>query len=177
MPIINTLEQSAESVAHQAVDDEDKLERERNQGGIEDQQAALIKAQLQQILSTKTAVQSSDASAQLPEVKCDVFLSAGEPATAQARADGGAGVEERQTNEEDDNESGLSDVQLEQIETTEITNQQVQGGANCSICMTVFVERETVSKLLCQHLCHTHCIVEWLQQHATCPVCHKNLFE
>ena len=77
--------------------------------------------------------------------------------------------------EEDDDESGLSDVQLEQIQTTEITKQQVEDGANCSICITLLEEGETVSKLLCQHLYHTHCIIEWLKENRTCPICRKNL--
>ena len=176
VPVINTLPQNAESVARPAAADEDNFERERNQGGTEDQQAAVIEAQIQQILNSLPAVPPSNESVPSSVVIGDAFLDTGEPATAQARAEDGAGVEETQNNDEDDDESGLSDLQLEQIETTEISNQQVQDGASCSICMTLFHEREPVSKLPCQHLYHTRCIIEKLQD-GTCPTCHKNLSE
>ena len=36
---------------------------------------------------------------------------------------------------------------------------------------------ESVRELNCGHIFHTDCIVPWLEQHATCPVCRKPLTE
>ena len=47
----------------------------------------------------------------------------------------------------------------------------------CSVCWDNFVLDESVRELNCGHIFHTDCIVPWLEQHATCPVCRKPLTE
>ena len=78
-------------------------------------------------------------------------------------------------NDDDEEELGLTDMQLQQIATTEITKQHIEDTANCTVCLTFFSEGEIVSKLPCEHLYHTHCIIGWLQANITCPICRKNL--
>ncbi|TWU75537.1 hypothetical protein ED733_005991 [Metarhizium rileyi] len=43
--------------------------------------------------------------------------------------------------------------------------------AECSICIDVVKEGEVATFLPCKHWFHDVCIVPWLKQHNTCPVC------
>jgi len=46
---------------------------------------------------------------------------------------------------------------------------------SCSVCKEDFVLNEKATKLPCSHLFHKECIVPWLKQHCTCPLCRKSL--
>ncbi|KAG8406951.1 hypothetical protein J3458_020459 [Metarhizium acridum] len=43
--------------------------------------------------------------------------------------------------------------------------------AECSICIDAMKEGELATFLPCKHWFHDECIVPWLKQHNTCPVC------
>merc|ERR1719502_1188292 len=48
--------------------------------------------------------------------------------------------------------------------------------AECSVCQETFACGEkNVKKLPCGHLFHKDCILPWLEQHNTCPVCRFEL--
>lgn len=56
-----------------------------------------------------------------------------------------------------------------------ITQQQVDQKMECAICKDSFkIDEETIG-LPCQHLYHGDCILPWLQQHNSCPVCRYEL--
>lgn len=59
----------------------------------------------------------------------------------------------------------------------EVAIQQEHLGTHdsCSVCKEDFVLNEKVTKLPCSHLFHKDCIVPWLKQHCTCPLCRKSL--
>uniref|UniRef100_A0A0D9VE99 RING-type E3 ubiquitin transferase n=1 Tax=Leersia perrieri TaxID=77586 RepID=A0A0D9VE99_9ORYZ len=46
------------------------------------------------------------------------------------------------------------------------------GWAQCSVCLSMVQEGETVRRLpACGHLFHVACIDMWLHSHSTCPLC------
>jgi hypothetical protein len=49
-------------------------------------------------------------------------------------------------------------------------------GMECAICKSEFEPKDIVTRTLCNHLFHAHCITEWLVQgrsEVTCPVCRE----
>ncbi len=52
-------------------------------------------------------------------------------------------------------------------------NKSKDGNGSCSICLIQFKEREKLLKLSCKqgHFFHGECILEWLSQNTTCPIC------
>ncbi|KAF6134418.1 hypothetical protein GIB67_014298 [Kingdonia uniflora] len=48
--------------------------------------------------------------------------------------------------------------------------------AQCSICLTSFIENEKLKVLPgCHHCYHPECIDKWLGSHSNCPVCRASL--
>mmetsp|Transcript_18955 Transcript_18955/g.29732 ORF Transcript_18955/g.29732 Transcript_18955/m.29732 type:complete len:216 (-) Transcript_18955:5-652(-) len=41
----------------------------------------------------------------------------------------------------------------------------------CTICLGPMIEREMVTSLGCNHFFHLNCLLSWLEQQHTCPVC------
>ncbi|KAL2455433.1 RING-H2 finger C1A [Abeliophyllum distichum] len=60
---------------------------------------------------------------------------------------------------------------IEAMPTITITRRHVKSGLQCPVCQEDF-ERDTEAKQMpCNHLYHFDCIVPWLVQHNSCPVC------
>lgn len=55
------------------------------------------------------------------------------------------------------------------------TSQMSLESGECRICITDFVEGETLRSLPCLHVYHKECIDKWLQKNAICPVCRKSV--
>eukprot|EP01087_Luapelamoeba_hula_P002577 TRINITY_DN1223_c0_g1_i1.p1 TRINITY_DN1223_c0_g1~~TRINITY_DN1223_c0_g1_i1.p1 ORF type:complete len:319 (-),score=62.49 TRINITY_DN1223_c0_g1_i1:203-1159(-) len=54
----------------------------------------------------------------------------------------------------------------------------VEDGAatdNCTICQEDFVSGDNATKLPCTHAYHSDCVLQWLKDHHTCPVCRHAL--
>ncbi|KFP08525.1 E3 ubiquitin-protein ligase Praja-2, partial [Calypte anna] len=45
----------------------------------------------------------------------------------------------------------------------------------CTICYSEYVKDEIITQLPCHHLFHRPCVIHWLQQSGTCPVCRRVL--
>ena len=71
--------------------------------------------------------------------------------------------------------SGLSDEQIQQLPTGQISKEQEEENNTCSVCLMPYKEGETVSKLPCNHSYHFGCIQTWLKEHATCPYCRSKV--
>lgn len=41
----------------------------------------------------------------------------------------------------------------------------------CAVCQDPFELESMVSKLPCKHIYHKECILPWLREHDSCPVC------
>jgi len=48
-------------------------------------------------------------------------------------------------------------------------------GAECSVCQQAFVQGSEMCELPCAHSYHMHCIVRWIAQSGSCPVCRRPL--
>ncbi|KAI5092799.1 E3 ubiquitin-protein ligase RNF126, partial [Silurus meridionalis] len=64
---------------------------------------------------------------------------------------------------------------IKNLPTIQITDEHVGDGLECPVCKEDYSEGESVRQLPCNHLFHNDCIVPWLEQHDTCPVCRKSL--
>ncbi|KAM8839327.1 E3 ubiquitin-protein ligase RNF126-B-like isoform 2-T2 [Synchiropus picturatus] len=60
------------------------------------------------------------------------------------------------------------------IPTVTITEEHM-GGLECPVCKEDYNIGENVRQLPCNHLFHNDCIVRWLEQHDSCPVCRESL--
>jgi len=69
----------------------------------------------------------------------------------------------------------LSTDKLENLVSTNITQEQVDKKLQCSVCWDDFALGDEVKQLECDHVYHPDCIVPWLKLHGTCPVCRKDL--
>ncbi|XP_037132189.1 E3 ubiquitin-protein ligase RNF126-like [Syngnathus acus] len=64
---------------------------------------------------------------------------------------------------------------IKSLPTVCITEEHVGAGLECPVCKEDYHVDESVRQLPCNHLFHNDCIVPWLEQHDTCPVCRKSL--
>ncbi|KAL2206591.1 hypothetical protein CC79DRAFT_1370005 [Sarocladium strictum] len=66
-----------------------------------------------------------------------------------------------------------SDQALQNLDRREVTSDMLgdDGAADCSICLDNYKEGEVVIFLPCKHWFHDKCVILWLQEHNTCPVC------
>lgn len=60
---------------------------------------------------------------------------------------------------------------IDALPTVKITRAHIQTDSHCPVCKDPF-EVGTEARLMpCNHIYHTDCIVPWLEQHNSCPVC------
>ncbi|XP_066460863.1 E3 ubiquitin-protein ligase RNF126 [Eleutherodactylus coqui] len=64
---------------------------------------------------------------------------------------------------------------IQALPTVQVTDEHVGSGLECPVCKEDYTVGETVRQLPCNHLFHNNCIIPWLEQHDTCPVCRKSL--
>lgn len=66
---------------------------------------------------------------------------------------------------------------IESLPIIRIEQQHIEQRLECPICKELFYAtvESLVVQLPCRHLFHKECIVPWLQQHNTCPVCRYEL--
>lgn len=64
---------------------------------------------------------------------------------------------------------------IQALPTIIITEEHVGSGLECPVCKEDYTVGENVRQLPCNHLFHNDCIIPWLEQHDTCPVCRKSL--
>lgn len=56
-----------------------------------------------------------------------------------------------------------------------VSQELVDGCADCAVCQEKLVLEEEVRQLPCRHYFHFDCIEPWLKQHDSCPVCRLSL--
>ncbi|KAM1359712.1 hypothetical protein ACFX11_046678 [Malus domestica] len=59
--------------------------------------------------------------------------------------------------------------------TVKITNRHLRSDAHCPVCKDKFELGSEARQMPCDHIYHTDCIVPWLVQHNSCPVCRQEL--
>ncbi|KAL0316719.1 UNVERIFIED_CONTAM: putative E3 ubiquitin-protein ligase RHC1A [Sesamum radiatum] len=68
-----------------------------------------------------------------------------------------------------------SRTSINALPTIKISKKHVRADSTCAICQERFELGSQVRKLPCKHLYHSDCIVSWLEQRSTCPVCRQQL--
>ncbi|CAJ1965432.1 unnamed protein product [Sphenostylis stenocarpa] len=64
---------------------------------------------------------------------------------------------------------------IDAMPTIKITNEHLQSDSHCAVCMERFELSSEARKMPCGHIYHSDCIVPWLVQHNSCPVCRVEL--
>jgi hypothetical protein len=73
------------------------------------------------------------------------------------------------------NNQRISEEDLQHLPRSKVTNQQVENESQCTTCMDQFTLGEEVGELACHHIFHPDCIIPWLRQHNTCPICRASI--
>lgn len=90
---------------------------------------------------------------------------------------GQGGLEQliQQLAENDPNRYGTppaSKAAVEAMPTIKITQDHLNSDASqCAVCKETFEEGANARQMPCKHMYHEDCILPWLEQHSTCPVC------
>ncbi|KAI3444270.1 hypothetical protein Pfo_000935 [Paulownia fortunei] len=64
---------------------------------------------------------------------------------------------------------------IDALPTIKISKKHVRADSTCAVCKEKFELGSQVRKLPCKHLYHSECIVPWLEQRSSCPVCRQEL--
>ncbi|KAK7401028.1 hypothetical protein VNO78_12339 [Psophocarpus tetragonolobus] len=64
---------------------------------------------------------------------------------------------------------------IEAMPTIKITNEHLQSDLHCPVCKETFELGSEARMMPCCHIYHSDCIVPWLVEHNSCPVCRVEL--
>jgi E3 ubiquitin-protein ligase RNF115/126 len=67
-----------------------------------------------------------------------------------------------------------SETAVAALKTLKITEDLLASGSEekqCAVCKDAFELGDGAKEMPCKHLYHPDCILPWLKQHNTCPVC------
>ncbi|XP_051151197.1 probable E3 ubiquitin-protein ligase RHC1A [Andrographis paniculata] len=92
----------------------------------------------------------------------------------------GPGVEEFFDHVTRDTQNGAppgaaSRSSIDALPVVKIGKKHVRADTTCAVCKEKFELGSRVKKLPCKHLYHSECIVPWLEQRSSCPVCRHEL--
>lgn len=64
---------------------------------------------------------------------------------------------------------------IDSMPTVKISHKHLRSDAHCAVCKEKFKSGSHARKMPCNHIYHSDCIVPWLNQHNSCPVCRQEL--
>ncbi|KAG8063356.1 hypothetical protein GUJ93_ZPchr0003g18339 [Zizania palustris] len=64
---------------------------------------------------------------------------------------------------------------IDAMPTVKITQRHLSGDSHCPVCKDKFELGSEAREMPCKHLYHSDCIIPWLEQHNSCPVCRYEL--
>lgn len=64
---------------------------------------------------------------------------------------------------------------IDALPTIKISQRHLRGDSHCPVCKERFELGTEAREMPCEHLYHSDCIVPWLVQHNSCPVCRLEL--
>ncbi|GFZ18068.1 RING/U-box superfamily protein [Actinidia rufa] len=113
----------------------------------------------------------------------DFFFSGGSPRTGQRRANfsdffQGPGLEElieQLTVNDRQGPPPAPRSSIEAMPTIKITQRHLNTNSHCPVCQDKFELGSEARQMPCNHIYHSDCIVPWLVQHNSCPVCRLEL--
>lgn len=68
-----------------------------------------------------------------------------------------------------------SRLSIDAMPTIKITNKHLRSDSHCPVCQDKFELGSEARQMPCKHVYHSDCIVPWLVQHNSCPVCRQEL--
>lgn len=69
-------------------------------------------------------------------------------------------------------ESALSSLDRQTVDQKTL---ETEGQAHCAVCLDDLKVGATGVILSCKHMFHEECIVRWLKEHNTCPICRRSV--
>ncbi|XVE68387.1 hypothetical protein DITRI_Ditri09bG0064300 [Diplodiscus trichospermus] len=64
---------------------------------------------------------------------------------------------------------------IDAMPTVKITRRHLRSDSHCPVCKDEFELGSEARQMPCNHIYHTDCIIPWLVQHNSCPVCRQEL--
>ena len=64
---------------------------------------------------------------------------------------------------------------IDAMPTIKISNRHLRSDSHCPVCKDKFELGSEARQMPCNHIYHSDCIIPWLSQHNTCPVCRQEL--
>ncbi|KAJ4458501.1 putative E3 ubiquitin-protein ligase RING1 [Paratrimastix pyriformis] len=64
---------------------------------------------------------------------------------------------------------------IEDLDEVTISQKHIDEATECPICCTPFRMGAVAIKMPCKHLFHDRCLLSWLKEHNTCPMCRHEL--
>ncbi|XP_054811901.1 probable E3 ubiquitin-protein ligase RHC1A [Prosopis cineraria] len=64
---------------------------------------------------------------------------------------------------------------IDAMPTIRITHKLLRSDSHCPVCQDKFELGSEARQMPCKHIYHSDCIVPWLVQHNSCPVCRQEL--
>jgi len=66
---------------------------------------------------------------------------------------------------------------IENLPDIDIQQSDLVGNYECAVCKDIFFVGDKATKMPCAHFFHHGCLIPWLTQHNSCPVCRFKLAE
>lgn len=73
-------------------------------------------------------------------------------------------------NENEENDESIHEI-IELLPKTSIKNNSSKPKKDCIICLSEYQINDEITALPCTHIFHNSCIINWLKQNQTCPLC------
>ncbi|KAH7556852.1 hypothetical protein ACOSP7_026127 [Xanthoceras sorbifolium] len=64
---------------------------------------------------------------------------------------------------------------IDAMPTVKITQRHLRSDSHCPVCKDKFELGSEARQMPCDHMYHSDCIIPWLVQHNSCPVCRQEL--
>ena len=64
-------------------------------------------------------------------------------------------------------------INIENLNTLIVCNELPEN--NCSICLDEFKNEDILKKLNCSHIFHKDCLVPWINNNKSCPLCRTDI--
>ncbi|KAI3907436.1 hypothetical protein MKX01_036353 [Papaver californicum] len=78
-------------------------------------------------------------------------------------------------NDHEENESVSIKQTVDMMPVVLIENDTNSNHRSCMVCMDRFSVGARAKSLPCNHIFHDHCILSWLRQHNSCPLCRSEI--
>uniref|UniRef100_A0A0N5A1L8 RING-type E3 ubiquitin transferase n=1 Tax=Parastrongyloides trichosuri TaxID=131310 RepID=A0A0N5A1L8_PARTI len=69
----------------------------------------------------------------------------------------------------------LTEAEIARIPIVQVSEEQIINESQCTVCMDIFIDKDSVYKLACNHIFHKQCLTPWVQTHRSCPVCRQEI--